>query len=238
LEATKEAAIKVVLADDHRIMREGLVRLLHMSSDVWVVGQAEDGFSLLAQLRKTPCHIVLMDLSMPGLSGVELLRRVKQEWPDVRVVVLTMHDEDAYAVRAFRSGADGYLTKHAASDALVDALRRVRSRGIYVSPKIAERLAMGLRGDVDENPHDKLSNREFEVFRQIVEGRRMTEVAERMSLSIKTVSTHKARILEKLAVSGTADLVRYALSRQIFADEAVDPLQANTIEGRLESDWA
>jgi DNA-binding NarL/FixJ family response regulator len=210
---------------------------LHMAPDISVVGQAEDGFSLLSKLKKTPCDIVLMDLSMPGLSGVELVKRVKQEWPNVRVVVLTMHDEDAYAVRAFRSGADGYLTKHAASDALVDALRRVRSRGIYVSPKIAERLALGLRGDIDENPHDKLSNREFEVFRHIVEGRRMTEVAERMSLSIKTVSTHKTRILEKLSLSGTAELVRYALTRQVFADESTFALEANSSDARLESDW-
>ena len=237
MEAAHETAIKVVLADDHRILREGLVRLLHQASDLRVVGQAEDGFGLLAVLRKTSCHIVVLDLSMPGLSGVELLRRIKHEWPDLRVVILTMHDEDAYAVRSFRAGADGYLTKHAAGDSLVDALRRVRSRGIYVSPKIAERLAMGLRGDVDENPHDKLSNREFEVFRLIVEGRRMTEVAERMSLSIKTVSTHKTRIQEKLSLTGTAEMVRYALSRQIFPTGTLEPTQATGSPTRVESDW-
>jgi DNA-binding NarL/FixJ family response regulator len=214
--------ISVVLADDHQLMRQGLRRLLEGTPGVQVVAEASDGHAALRMLREHPVDVAVLDLSMPGMPGMELIRRVKTEFPHVAVLVLTMHAEEQYAMRAFRSGASGYLTKDSAADELVQAIRKVASGGGYVTPALAERLAIGLQSTrQDALPHAALSDREFEVFRHIVAGRRMTEIADALHVSIKTVSTHKTRILEKMGMHSTAALIRYALEHKLF-DEPVE----------------
>jgi DNA-binding NarL/FixJ family response regulator len=209
--------ISVVLADDHQLMREGLRRLLEGTPGIRVVAEASDGHEALKVLREHPVDVAVLDLSMPGMPGMDLIRRVKTEFPHVAVLVLTMHAEEQYALRAFRSGASGYLTKDSAADQLVQAIRKVAAGGGYVTPALAERLAIGLNTMREDSlPHASLSDREFEVFRHIVAGRRMTEIADELHLSIKTVSTHKTRILEKMGLDSTAALIRYGFENHLF----------------------
>ena len=213
-------AITLVLADDHEILREGLSRLLSTAPDIEIVEQAGNGFEVLEALRRHPVDMLVTDLSMPGMPGIDLIKRVRDEHPDVRILVLTMHAEDPYAQRAFRCGASGYLTKDSAFDQLIGAIRKVAAGGVYVSTRLAERLALGLRTH-QVPPHELLSNREFEVYRRIVSGQRLTDIAEDLHLSIKTISTHKTRIMEKLGVDSTAGLLRYGMEHHLFDDEQV-----------------
>jgi DNA-binding NarL/FixJ family response regulator len=211
--------IAVVLADDHQLMRQGLRRLLESASGIRVIAEASDGHEALRALGEHAVDVAVLDLSMPGMPGMELIRRVKTDFPHVAVLVLTMHAEEQYALRAFRNGASGYLTKDSAAEELVQAIRKVASGGGYVTPALAERLAIALHSVRDGAlPHAALSDREFEVFRHIVEGQRMSEIAKTLHLSIKTVSTHKTRILEKMGLDSTAALVRYAIEHRLFDD--------------------
>jgi DNA-binding NarL/FixJ family response regulator len=184
------------------------------------VGETDSGHQLLKLLREKPVDVVMLDMSMPGMPGMELIKRVKADFPKVGILVVTMHAERQYAMRAFRCGANGYLTKDSAADELTSAIRKVARGGGYVSASMAEQLAMGLNSFNDVPPHARLSDREFEVFRQIMLGYRMTEIADRLHLSIKTVSTHKARILEKMQLSSMAALIKYGLENSIFEDAA------------------
>ncbi len=204
--------IRIVIADDHTIMREGLKRILEGADDIEVVGEATDGFEALAQVRKGGFDLLMLDLSMPGRNGVELIRQIKDEMPKLPILILTMHDEEQYAVRAIRAGARGYLTKESAGTQLVSAIRRVASGRPYISLEVAEQLAMDAMPSVMEDlPHKQLSDREFEVFSMLVGGKSITEIAESLHLSVKTVSTHKTRILHKMGVPSLADLVQYAV---------------------------
>lgn len=204
--------IRIVIADDHTIMREGLKRILEGADDIEVVGEATDGFEALAQVRKGGFDLLMLDLSMPGRNGVELIRQIKDEMPKLPILILTMHDEEQYAVRAIRAGARGYLTKESAGTQLVSAIRRVASGRPYISLEVAEQLAMDAMPSVmDDLPHKQLSDREFEVFSMLVCGKSITEIAESLHLSVKTVSTHKTRILHKMGVPSLADLVQYAV---------------------------
>ena len=204
--------IRIVIADDHTIMREGLKRILEGADDIEVVGEATDGFEALAQVRKGGFDLLMLDLSMPGRNGVELIRQIKDEMPKLPILILTMHDEEQYAVRAIRAGARGYLTKESAGTQLVSAIRRVASGRPYISLEVAEQLAMDAMPSVmDDLPHKQLSDREFEVFSMLVGGKSITEIAESLHLSVKTVSTHKTRILHKMGVPSLADLVQYAV---------------------------
>ena len=214
-------AITVVLADDHQLLREGLLRLLSAEVDLEVVDQASNGHEVLEALRRHAADVLVTDLSMPGMPAMDLIKRVKAEFPSVAILVLTMHAEEPYALRAFRSGANGYLTKDVAGDQLVGAIRKLASGGAYVSPELAEKLAIGLRELQGTPRHEQLSNREFEVYRLIVGGRRLTDIADELHLSIKTISTHKARIMEKLGVDSTASLVRYGMEHRLFEESAV-----------------
>jgi DNA-binding NarL/FixJ family response regulator len=204
--------IRIVIADDHTIMREGLKRILEGADDIEVVGEATDGFEALAQVRKGGFDLLMLDLSMPGRNGVELIRQIKDETPKLPILILTMHDEEQYAVRAIRAGARGYLTKESAGTQLVSAIRKVASGRPYISLEVAEQLAMDAMPSVMEDlPHKQLSDREFEVFSLLVGGKSITEIAESLHLSVKTVSTHKTRILHKMGVPSLADLVQYAV---------------------------
>jgi DNA-binding NarL/FixJ family response regulator len=208
--------IRIVLADDHTIVREGLKQLLAAAGDLEVVGEAEDGFAVIERVRALDFDLLLLDMSMPGKSGIELIKQVKAEKPKLRVLVLSMHEEHQYAVRAIRAGASGYLTKESASGQLVEAIRKVASGGAFISSAVAEQLALGAMPDAQGAPHEALSDREFQVFRMLAEGKSISDIAERLNLSVKTVSTHKANILHKMGLASTADLIRYALDRKLI----------------------
>ena len=209
---------RVVIADDHAIVREGLKRILQGQADIEIAGEATNGHEVMERVRAGGFDMLLLDLSMPGKSGIELIRQVKDERPKLPVLILTMHEEDQYALRAIRAGASGYLTKESAPELLVAAIRKIASGRPFISAHVAEQLALDAmpRGETGQAPHKQLSDREFEVFRLLVEGRSVTEIAGQLHLSVKTVSTHKTRVLEKLGVASIADLVRYAMENRLF----------------------
>ena len=209
--------IRVVVADDHTIMREGLKRILHGAEDIEVIGEAVDGFETLALVRRGGFDLLLMDLSMPGRSGVDLIRQIKDEAPKLPLLVLTMHEEEQYAVRAIRAGALGYLTKESAGTQLISAIRKVAIGRPYISMEVAEQLAIDAMPARQDMPHKSLSDREFEVFNLLVSGKSITEIAEMLHLSVKTVSTHKTRILQKMSSYSLAELVQYAVAHGLLA---------------------
>ena len=206
--------IRVLLADDHEIVRDGLKRILAASSDVQVAGEAANGDEALALVRANDYDLALLDMSMPGLSGIDLVKRLKAEKPKMKLLVLSMHGEPQYAARALKAGAAGYLTKDSAAEQLLGAIRKVAAGGVHVSEAAAAGL---LAASTGEGPlHSRLSDREFEVFKQLAGGASPTEIARRLKLSVKTVSTHKTRIQDKLGLASTAELVRYALEHQLL----------------------
>jgi DNA-binding NarL/FixJ family response regulator len=210
---------RIVVADDHAIVREGLKQLLGAAGDLQVVGEAADGHEVLKAVRELDFDVLLLDMSMPGKSGIELIKQVKSEKPKLRILVLTMHEEHQYAIRAIRAGASGYLTKESASRQLLEALRKVASGGAFISSEVAEQLALGAMPDATRAPHESLSDREFQIFRLIAEGKSITDIGEQLNLSVKTVSTHKANILQKMNMAGTAELIRYAISHRLIDEK-------------------
>jgi len=208
--------IRVALADDHQLMREGLKLMLHNSPGINVVADTENGHDLLKFLRENEADVAVVDMLMPGMPGVDLIGRIKSEFPKVAILVLTMHSDQLYAMRAFQSGAKGYLTKDSAAAELTSAIRKVSQGGSYVSACLAEKIVRGLNTFSEALPHAKLSSREFEVFRLLVRGLRLTDIADKLHLSIKTVSTHKARILEKMGFTSIAELVKYSMENNVF----------------------
>jgi len=210
--------IRVLLADDHGLVREGLRGILAKGADIEVAAEAGNGDEVLALVKARDFDLALLDLSMPGLSGLALIKRLKVERPKLRILVLSMHGESQYAARALKAGASGYLTKDSAAAQLLGAIRKIAAGGVQISEAAAAQL-IGAGGAADA-PHAALSDREYEVLRQIVAGRSVTEIADALHLSVKTVSTHKARILEKLGLGGTADLVRYALEHGLTDERA------------------
>jgi DNA-binding NarL/FixJ family response regulator len=213
---------KVLIADDHTLVRDGLRHILANASSFEVAGEASDGPSTLALVRSTPAHVLVLDLSMPGRSGLELLKQIKDEIPALRILVLTMHAEQQYAARAFKAGASGYLTKESASAELVSAVTKVAAGGAYVSLAMAERFAQSLTEPADALPHQRLSDREHEVFRRLCAGESIIQIGEALCVSAKTISTYKARILEKMQMPHEAALVRYAVKHHLFDDENDD----------------
>ncbi|KIG10113.1 response regulator [Caballeronia concitans] len=213
---------KVLIADDHTLVRDGLRHILANASSFEVAGEASDGPSTLALVRSTPAHVLVLDLSMPGRSGLELLKQIKDEIPALRILVLTMHAEQQYAARAFKAGASGYLTKESASAELVSAVTKVAAGGAYVSLAMAERFAQSLTEPADALPHQRLSDREHEVFRRLCAGESINQIGEALCVSAKTISTYKARILEKMQMPHEAALVRYAVKHHLFDDENDD----------------
>jgi DNA-binding NarL/FixJ family response regulator len=207
--------IRIVIADDHTIVREGLKQMLTAVADFKVVGEASNGQEVLSKLRELDFDLLLLDMSMPGRSGTELIRQVKSEHPKLRILVLTMHEEQQYAVRAIKAGASGYLTKESAPDLLVSAIRKIASGGLFITVGVAEQLAMDAMPQTAGLPHLTLSDREFQVMRLLVAGTSVTEIAEQLHLSVKTISTHKARLMEKMNLATQADLVRYAMANNL-----------------------
>ncbi len=203
--------IRILLADDHTIVRDGLKRILESQPEIEVIGEAVNGFEVMDGVRKGGFDVLLLDLSMPGKSGVDLIKQVKAENPALPVLVLTMHEEEIYAVRAIRAGASGYLTKESAAEMLVSALHRVANGRLFISPEVAEQLALNLMPGDAELPHKALSDREFEVFQLLASGMSASQIGEKLHLSVKTISTHKTHILQKLHAESLADMIKYAL---------------------------
>jgi two-component system invasion response regulator UvrY len=203
--------MKVLIADDHAVVREGLKQILANTADMSVVQEASNGQEVLDKVRVHPIDAVVLDISMPGRSGLDTLMQLKRERPTLPVLVLSMHSEDQFAVRILKAGARGFLTKETAPDLLVSALRKVVAGGKYISPGLAERLAFDLRTDNNKAPHELLSDREYEVLCLIALGKSVREIAEKLSLSIKTISTYRARILEKMKMRTNAQLTHYGI---------------------------
>jgi DNA-binding NarL/FixJ family response regulator len=208
--------IRVLIADDHTIMREGLKQLLVASGELEVVGEARDGHEVLRQVHALDFDVLLLDMSMPGKSGMDLIKQVKADKPKLRILVLSMHQEHQYAVRAIKAGASGYLTKESASTQLVSAIRKVAGGGAFISAEVAEQLALGAMPHSDGPLHAALSDREYQIFRLLVSGKTVTDIATLLNLSDKTISTHKARLMEKLNVGNQTELVRYAIRHQLI----------------------
>jgi len=208
--------IRVMLADDHAIVRAGLKEILADTGDIEVTGEATNGQEALALVRAGEFDVAVLDMSMPGRSGIELIKLVKAERPKLRVLVLSMHGEQQYAVRAVKAGASGYLTKESAPDQLVAAIRRIAAGGAYVSPETAERLVLDAAPRAEGAPHALLSDREFQVFQMIAAGRSVTEIARELTLSVKTVSTHKTHVMEKMGLANQAELIRYAIENKLI----------------------
>jgi DNA-binding NarL/FixJ family response regulator len=202
--------IRVLLADDHKIVRDGLKRILAATADLEVAGEAAGGDETLALVKAADYDVAVVDLSMPGLSGIDLVKRLKMEKPRLRVLVLSMHGEQQYAARALKAGASGYLNKDSAAEQLVNAIRKIAAGGVHITEAAAASLIS------ETKKHEELSNREFEVLRLLIDGLGPTEIGKRLHLSVKTVSTHKMRILEKLHLGSTAELVRYALENKLL----------------------
>jgi DNA-binding NarL/FixJ family response regulator len=210
--------IRVMVADDHQLVRDGLRQLLNAASGIEVVVEAADGDGALAAARQWSPDVALLDMSMPGPSGIDLVKRIKAACPAVRILVLSMHGERQYAARALKAGASGYLTKDSASEQLVTAIRKVAAGGVYLTDAAAASLVEG-SGMAGGPPHEQLSDREFDILRRLAAGAGPTEIADELHLSVKTVSTHKTRILEKMRLDNTADLVRYAIQHGLVQEK-------------------
>ncbi len=207
--------IKIVIVDDHSIVREGIKLLIEAHHDMQVIGEATDAATGLALIKAKRPDVVVLDVGLPGRSGLEVLMDLKQEPSRPAVLILSMYPEGQMAVRAFRSGASGYLTKGSLPEELATALRKVAGGGKYISAQLAEELAGKLQADDNQAPHEKLSEREYVVLCKIAGGKTTTEIAEDLSLSLTTVSTYRARILEKLHLKTTADLIQYAIRHKL-----------------------
>lgn len=207
--------IRIIIVDDHTVVRRGLKQILSEESDMSVVGEAFNAQEMLSLVRKQQCDVIVADISMPGRSGLDVLKELKQDRPKLPVLVLSMHPEDQYAVRALKLGASGYMTKESAPEELVKAIRKVVSGGRYVSPSLAEKLALDLAVDTDRSPHETLSEREHQVFTMIARGKTVKEIADELALSVKTISTYRTRILEKMAMKNNAELIHYAISNRL-----------------------
>jgi two-component system invasion response regulator UvrY len=203
--------IRVLIVDDHAIIRRGLREVLSDEFRGTVVGEASDAEQAFEHLRKTEWDIALLDITLPGKSGLDLLKELKAEWPRLPVLILSAHAEDQFAVRVLKAGAGGYMTKESAPEEMAKAVRKILAGGRYVSPALAEKLALRITKDLARTPHEMLSDREYEVMSRIASGKTVTEIAEELSLSAKTISTYRARVLEKLGLKNSAQIVQYAI---------------------------
>lgn len=214
-ENPSQPLLRLLLVDDHTVVREGLKRLIDPETNRWSITEAGTGFQALECLRRQPIDLAIVDLSMPGMSGLELTRRIKLEFPSVAVLILTMHSEEQYAIRVLQAGANGYVTKDSAAAELVAAVRKVAAGGVFLSAHLAECMVQQLNGQRPAPDLQLLTNRELEILQRLVSGQRPVDIANELHLSIKTVSTHKTRIQEKLNLDSTAALVRFGLEHQL-----------------------
>ena len=208
--------IRVLVIDDHAVVRRGLKEILTRDLEGSVCDEAENAEQAITKVRGQDWELVILDIAMPGRSGIEVLKDIRQERPDLPVLIFSMHAEDQYARRVFKAGARGYMNKECPPEELIKAIKRILSGGRYVSPALAERLAWDLNQDTEQQIHETLSDREFEVLRMIASGKTVSLIAEELHLSVATVSTYRARILEKMKMTNTAELIRYAFSNRLM----------------------
>jgi len=207
--------LKILIADDHPVFRRGLKQIIAETTDMVVAGEATNGWEVLSTVSTGDYDLVLLDISMPGKDGMDVLTQLKKERPALLVLMVSMHPEEQYAVRALKAGASGYLTKESAPDELIVAIRKVSTGRKYVSSALAERLAALLQEDAEVLPHEVLSSREYQVMCMIASGKTLKEIAEELSLSIKTISTYRSRILEKMKMRNNAELIHYAVKNRL-----------------------
>ena len=213
--ASTEKTIKIIIADDHPLFRRGLKHALEETPDIEVVGEASNGDSLLSMIKSDNLDMVLLDISMPGKSGLDLLKQLKSEHSKLPILILSVYPEEQYAVRFIKAGASGYLTKESAAEKLAEAIRKIAAGGKYASTAIIEKLAFDF-SDSDKPLHETLSDREYQVFGMISIGKSLTEIGVDLSLSVKTISTHRTRILEKMKMKKNAELIHYAITRNLL----------------------
>jgi len=209
--------MKILLADDHAVVRQGLKLILADHFKKAVFGQARNATEALFRITKEHWDVLVLDITMPGRSGLEILQDVKRLRPKLPVLVLSMHPEDQFAVRMLKAGAGGYMTKESADEELVGAIQKVVSGGRYISPSLAERMASYLSVDVQKAPHERLSDREFQVLRMIASGKTVSQIGLELSLSVKTISTYRARVLEKMDMKNSAELTHYAVQHNLVS---------------------
>jgi DNA-binding NarL/FixJ family response regulator len=208
--------IKILIADDHAIVREGLKQIVAETSDIVVSDEATNGQEALEKVEKNKYDVVVLDISMPGRGGLEVLKLLQSQKPKLPVLVLSVHPEEQYAVRALKSGASGYLTKESAPDELITALRKIAQGGKYITSSLSERLAFEIDTEAEKLPHETLSNREYQVMLMIASGKTVTKIAEEVHLSVKTISTYRERILEKMKMKSNAELIHYVIRNKLI----------------------
>ncbi len=214
--------IKILVADDHPVVREGIRRIVTDAGDLCISDEATNGRELLERARRVEHDVIVLDLFMPDIDGLELLKQLKRERPKTRVLIFSMHSEDQLAIRALKAGAAGYLTKHSGSAELVEALRKIVAGGRSISSSMAEKLAGHLADDAAQPPHEKLSDREYQVLRMIAAGKSTRQISQELSLSVKTISTYRARIFEKMQMKCPAQLAAYAVRHGLTDSEGVE----------------
>lgn len=207
--------IRVLIADDHAIVRQGLKQILSETDDLLVAGEADDGVEALMLARQTQWDVFLLDVSMPNRNGIDTLKQLKKEFPRLPVLILSMHPEEQYAVRALKAGAFGYLTKQSAPEQLVTAIRQVAKGKKYVSHAVALQLAEAITDNDEKPPHERITDREYQVLTLIASGKTLTQIADTLNLGVATVSTYRARLLEKMGLKSTAELIRYGLEHRL-----------------------
>jgi two-component system invasion response regulator UvrY len=206
--------IRVIIVDDHPVVRRGLKQIIAAEQDMQVVGEAENAREGIRIIRETACDVVVLDITLPDASGLDVLSRLKSELPTLPVLIMSIHDEEPYALRVLKAGASGYLMKDSLPEELIKAIRKITSGGKYISPSIAERLASEFASS-EKALHEKLSDREFQILCLIASGKSLKEIGEVLCISGKTVSSYRSRILEKMSMSTNADLTRYALEHHL-----------------------
>jgi len=207
--------LKILIADDHAIVRQGLKQIVTETADMIVAGEASNGQELLNKIQENDYDVVVLDITMPGRDGIDVLKQLRSERPELPILMLSIHPEEQYALRALKAGASGYLTKESAPDELVVAIRKVSRGGKYISSSLAEKLAFELEVGHEQAPHETLSDREYHVMCLIASGKTVMEIAQELSLSEKTISTYRSRILEKMKMKNNAELTYYAIKNQL-----------------------
>lgn len=207
--------IKIIIADDHPVVRAGLKQILEEDPQIEIAGEAENGNILLEKIRRQDVDVILLDLKMPGMDGLDVLKQLKIDAPKIPVVVLTIYPEAEYALRVLRAGASGYLTKESAPDELVTAVRKVHQGGKFITPSLAEKIAYALDPDAEKLPHESLSDREYQVLCLIASGKTVSQIAEELVLSVKTISSYRTRILGKMMMKTNAELTHYAIANRL-----------------------
>ncbi|OGF98490.1 MAG: DNA-binding response regulator [Candidatus Glassbacteria bacterium RIFCSPLOWO2_12_FULL_58_11] len=208
--------IKIIITDDHPIVRKGLKEILAETKDIFSVDEAGNGWEVLEKVGKTDYDVVVLDLSMPGMSGLEVLKQLKKKKSSIPILVLSRHPEEQYAVRVLKAGADGYLTKESAPNELALAIQKIARGGKYISASLADQLASYIKDESGKKPHERLSDREFQVMSMLASGKTVGEIAREMALSVNTISTYRLRILEKMKLTNNAQIMHYALNEKLI----------------------